>query len=88
MWVSVGWWSDDGGGVADRAVCLRRHLARLPPEAVVLDFRHPAGHVSDATGRSRRSFRAAGDETAEGEASSQDVLHAVWYDDRLPVNEP
>ena len=70
--------ADERVGLVDGAACLRRHLEGLPLEAVVLDFRHLAEHVNDA---SRRTF---GDGSDEGKAWSDAVLHAARHEGYEP----
>ena len=65
-------------GLVDGAVCLRRHLEGLPLQQVVLDFRHLADHVNDA------SVKTLGQGTEAGKAFSDDVLHTARHDGYEP----
>jgi len=68
-------------GLVDGAACLRKHLEGLPLEKVVLDFRHLAEHVNDA------SRRTLGDGTEAGKAFSDRVLHAARHGGYDPLWE-
>lgn len=66
--------ADERVGLVDGAACLRHHLEALPLEKVVLDFRHLAEHVNDA------SRRTLGEGTQAGEQWSDEVLHTARHE--------
>jgi hypothetical protein len=65
-------------GVADGAVCLRRHLEVLPLQAVMLDFYHLSEHVKDARDKT------FADKTQAGQQWSDEVLHTVRHEGYEP----
>jgi hypothetical protein len=70
--------ADERVGLADGAVCLRRHLEVLPLQAVVLDFYHLSEHVKDASGKTR------GEQTPASQRWSDQVLHTVRHEGYEP----
>lgn len=70
--------ADQRVGLVDGAVCLRRHLEVLPLQEVVLDFRHLAEHVNDA------SRRTLGEGTEAGKKFSDEALHAARHEGYEP----
>jgi hypothetical protein len=70
--------ADQRVGLVDGAVCLRRHLEVLPLQEVVLDFRHLAEHVNDA------SRKTLGEATEAGKRFSDEALHAARHEGYEP----
>jgi hypothetical protein len=70
--------AEERQGLVDGAVCLRRHLEGLPLENVVLDLRHLAEHVNEA------SRRVLGEGSEAGRNWSDDVLHTVRHEGYEP----
>jgi hypothetical protein len=60
-------------GLIDGAACLRQRMERLPLTGLGLDFFHLASHVHEAR---RATF---GEESAEGRAWTEEVLHAARH---------
>lgn len=70
--------ADQRVGLVDGAVCLRRHLEVLPLQEVVLDFRHLAEHVNDA------SRKTLGEATEAGKKFSDAALHTARHEGYEP----
>jgi hypothetical protein len=70
--------ADERVGLADGAVCLRRHLEVLPLQAVVLDFYHLSEHVKGASGKT------LGEQTPGSQRWSDQVLHTVRHEGYEP----